>query len=230
MKNWRHFTQSLVVLGFISTTLVSPVATVLAVGEDQVDSSIQVEKTDPTIDSASTQDEKVVNEENPSATKTVTNEKDVVTEPVEPVEPTEVLKNDSEEVKTEPEIEKEITEPKTNEEKMDAEVQTTEMPVEPLAADENIALQIMGINDFHGALNTTGTYYSADGNKLRNLGTAPLLATYMNEAEQNFRKATSLPSHSIRVDSGDRVGASPAVSGLLQDEPTIRAYKESNEL
>ena len=231
MKNWRQFIQSLVVLGYVSTTLVSPVVTVLAVGENEVDPSPQVEKLDATIDSEETidsapiQDEKVVNEDNNSASDTVTSEKDVE---IEPAEPTEVLKEDSEEIKTEPKIEEETTEPKTNEEEVEATVSTAKMAIEPLAADKNIALQIMGINDFHGALNTTGTYYAPDGTRLRSLGTAPLLATYMNEAEQAF-KATAiengLKADSIRVDSGDRVGASPAVSGLLQDEPTIRAYK-----
>ncbi|WP_414839251.1 5'-nucleotidase C-terminal domain-containing protein [Carnobacterium sp. TMP28] len=234
MKNWRQFIQSLVVLGYISTTLVSPVVTVLAVGDNEVDPSPQVEKLDATIDSektidsALTQDEPVVTEEDKSASDTVTSEKDVEIKPIEPTEPTEVLKEDSEEIKTEPKIEEETTEPKTNEEKVEATAPTAKMAIEPLAADKNIALQIMGINDFHGALNTTGTYYSSDGTRLRNLGTAPLLATYMNEAEQAFTTAATkdgLEANSIRVDSGDRVGASPAVSGLLQDEPTIRAYK-----
>ena len=37
------------------------------------------------------------------------------------------------------------------------------------------------------------------------------------------------PNASIRVQAGDMVGASPANSALLQDEPTVKVFNE-NEL
>ncbi|MFD1899857.1 hypothetical protein GQR36_06810 [Enterococcus termitis] len=56
-------------------------------------------------------------------------------------------------------------------------------------SEELIPLQILGINDFHGALNTTGSFYDDLGNKVGNAGTAPLLAGYLNQAEEQFAAA-----------------------------------------
>lgn len=94
-------------------------------------------------------------------------------------------------------------------------------------ADE-LTVQIMGINDFHGALDTTGTA-RLEGETVRNAGTAALLDTYMDDSEKEFKEeatTANLPSESIRVQAGDLVGASPANSGLLQDEPTVSVSNE----
>ncbi|MCB5956452.1 bifunctional metallophosphatase/5'-nucleotidase [Enterococcus sp. CWB-B31] len=92
---------------------------------------------------------------------------------------------------------------------------------------EKIPVQLLGINDFHGALSTTGSYYDDAGNKVSNAGTAALLASYLNQAESTFAQANS-GAQTLRVQSGDMVGASPANSGLLQDEPTIKVLNEMN--
>ncbi|MGY3778330.1 bifunctional metallophosphatase/5'-nucleotidase [Isobaculum melis] len=89
-----------------------------------------------------------------------------------------------------------------------------------------IPLQLLGINDFHGALSTTGTAY-IEGTPYRGAGRAALLASYLNLAETNF-KALKPTGTTLRVQAGDMVGASPANSGLLQDEPTIRALNRMN--
>ncbi|HFR3342950.1 TPA: 5'-nucleotidase C-terminal domain-containing protein [Streptococcus suis] len=94
-------------------------------------------------------------------------------------------------------------------------------------ADE-LAVQIMGVNDFHGALDTTGTA-RLEGETVRNAGTAALLDTYMDDAQVEFEAAAAakeIPAESIRVQAGDMVGASPANSGLLQDEPTVKVFNE----
>ncbi|EUJ22448.1 Endonuclease YhcR [Listeria grandensis FSL F6-0971] len=83
-----------------------------------------------------------------------------------------------------------------------------------------VPVQILGINDFHGALDTPSS------SPLGKIGGADYLATNLNKAEENFLTANGLAdnsaSNSVRVQAGDMVGASPAVSGLLQDEPTIK--------
>lgn len=65
--------------------------------------------------------------------------------------------------------------------------------VENLAAETTgkIPVQFLGINDFHGALSTTGSYYDDAGNKVSNTGTAALLAGYLNQAESSFAQANS---------------------------------------
>ncbi|EUJ46827.1 bifunctional metallophosphatase/5'-nucleotidase [Listeria riparia] len=89
------------------------------------------------------------------------------------------------------------------------------------ALDSNLVpVQILGINDFHGALDTPSS------SPLGKIGGADYLATNLNNTEADFLTANGLADNaagnSVRVQAGDMVGASPAVSGLLQDEPTIK--------
>ncbi|WP_325064993.1 5'-nucleotidase C-terminal domain-containing protein [Paenilisteria weihenstephanensis] len=89
------------------------------------------------------------------------------------------------------------------------------------AVDPNLVpVQILGVNDFHGALDTPSS------SPLGKIGGADYLATNLNNTEAAFLTANGLADNtagnSVRVQAGDMVGASPAVSGLLQDEPTIK--------
>lgn len=89
------------------------------------------------------------------------------------------------------------------------------------AVDPNLVpVQILGVNDFHGAIDTPSS------SPLGKIGGADYLATNLNNTESAFLQANGLADNtagnSIRVQAGDMVGASPAVSGLLQDEPTIK--------
>lgn len=84
-------------------------------------------------------------------------------------------------------------------------------------------VQLLGINDFHGALSTTGSAYLKDNEKFSSTGGAAMLAGYLNRSESEFLAAGGENATSIRVQAGDMVGASPANSGLLQDYPTILA-------
>ncbi|WP_071131789.1 bifunctional metallophosphatase/5'-nucleotidase [Enterococcus timonensis] len=93
--------------------------------------------------------------------------------------------------------------------------------------DLQVSLQLLGINDFHGALETTGTFRDDAGNSVSSTGTAALLAGYLDQAESNFVSANP-NGVSLRVQSGDMVGASPANSGLLQDEPSIKILNQMN--
>jgi 5'-nucleotidase len=71
-----------------------------------------------------------------------------------------------------------------------------------------VALKILAINDFHGQISTGQKIGSAA------VGGAGVLAAYLEQA--GVRRPDT-----ILVEAGDLVGASPASSALLQDEPTV---------
>ena len=72
-----------------------------------------------------------------------------------------------------------------------------------------IQVQLLGINDFHGQL--------SEGRRVagRPVGGAAVLAAYLESEQGGFAGDTLI------VHAGDHVGASPAASALLQDEPSI---------
>ncbi|MHC5408633.1 5'-nucleotidase C-terminal domain-containing protein [Listeria seeligeri] len=93
------------------------------------------------------------------------------------------------------------------------------------AAADTVPIQILGINDFHGALETASK--DASGSPI---GGADYLATNLDNATNSFLQANpdATADNAIRVQAGDMVGASPAVSGLLQDEPTMKVLQKMN--
>ncbi|UVI28831.1 5'-nucleotidase C-terminal domain-containing protein [Paenibacillus spongiae] len=74
-----------------------------------------------------------------------------------------------------------------------------------------IHVQLLGMNDFHGKIDVSGTVSGQPGVKF---GRADYLAAYMKKHE-----ATN--PNTLIVHAGDMVGASSPVSALLQDEPSI---------
>ncbi|WP_286229710.1 bifunctional 2',3'-cyclic-nucleotide 2'-phosphodiesterase/3'-nucleotidase [Neobacillus mesonae] len=80
--------------------------------------------------------------------------------------------------------------------------------------DQNVHIQLLGINDFHGQLDYKTTVAG------KPVGGIEYLAGYLKE-----REATN-PANTLMVQAGDLVGASRPVSALLQDEPTIRFMNE----
>jgi 5'-nucleotidase len=70
-------------------------------------------------------------------------------------------------------------------------------------------VKILAVNDFHGQLSS--------GKKVGNrpVGSAAVLASYLKAAQQGAEDRT------IILHAGDHVGASPPVSALLQDEPSV---------
>ena len=74
---------------------------------------------------------------------------------------------------------------------------------------DDVQLQILAINDFHGNIATTSSSFGG-------VGRADYLAANIAAAEEGVR-------NSIMVSAGDLVGASPLVSALFHDEPTIEA-------
>ena len=72
-----------------------------------------------------------------------------------------------------------------------------------------VNLQILAINDFHGNIATTSGAFGG-------VGRADFLAA-------NMRAAEAEADNSIIVSAGDLIGASPLISALFHDEPTIEA-------
>ncbi len=72
---------------------------------------------------------------------------------------------------------------------------------------DTVKVQVIGINDFHGALQAPG-----DGK----LGGIESIATLINQLRAENSKT-------IVVGAGDLVGASPLLSSMFYDEPTIEA-------
>jgi len=73
-----------------------------------------------------------------------------------------------------------------------------------------LRFQILGFNDFHGQLGA--------GRRVANrpVGSAPVLAAYLEAAQAEMDDDATFIVH-----AGDHVGATPPVSALLQDEPSI---------
>lgn len=72
---------------------------------------------------------------------------------------------------------------------------------------KGIEVQLLGINDFHGQLDTFNSKLNAGG--------VDYLAAYLKKHEAEN------PLNTFMLHAGDAVGASSPVSALLQDEPTI---------
>ena len=72
-----------------------------------------------------------------------------------------------------------------------------------------VDLKILAINDFHGYIATTSDGFGGTGR-------ADYLAA-------NIQAARAEAEHSIFVSAGDLIGASPLISALFHDEPTVEA-------
>ena len=100
------------------------------------------------------------------------------------------------------------------------------MPVGAANGPKPVELQILAINDFHGAIaptpnQTWPTGPDPDGAgplpaPIAPVGRADVFASYIRQAEAGAK-------NSIFVSAGDLIGASPLISALFHDEPTIEA-------
>src|SRR5512134_2038059 len=88
------------------------------------------------------------------------------------------------------------------------------------AQSQSVAMRIIAINDFHGHLeagdNAVAVPDPADPGRSLSLGSggAAHLATRIAQLRAEQPAA-------VVVSSGDLIGASPLVSGMFHDEPTI---------
>jgi 5'-nucleotidase len=78
---------------------------------------------------------------------------------------------------------------------------------------DQVNLQILAINDFHGNIATSSGSFGGTGR-------ADYLAANIQAAEEGV-------DNSIFVSAGDLIGASPLISALFHDEPTIEAMNLS---
>ena len=79
-----------------------------------------------------------------------------------------------------------------------------------------VEVQILSINDFHGALDPSTVRVSRNPDTFYYAGGAEYISTMLKE-----REATN--PNTIKVTAGDMVGASPLLSAIFHDEPTIQA-------
>ncbi|OIK01108.1 bifunctional metallophosphatase/5'-nucleotidase [Streptomyces colonosanans] len=90
-------------------------------------------------------------------------------------------------------------------------------------------VQLLSFNDLHGNLEPPAgssgrvTEHQEDGTTrtIENVGGVEYLATHLRQARANN-------PYSITAAAGDMVGASPLLSGLFHDEPTIEALNKLN--
>ena len=81
-----------------------------------------------------------------------------------------------------------------------------------------VKVQILALNDFHGALDPSLTKPNAMNNTTWYYrGGAEYLANFVNSA------AATNPN-TVKVSAGDMIGASPLLSSIFHDEPTINAF------
>ena len=78
-------------------------------------------------------------------------------------------------------------------------------------APENVNVQILALNDFHGNLLPPGNFGTTPA------GGVEYLATHID----NLRATNP---NTVVVSAGDMIGASPLISALFHDEPTIEAF------
>ena len=85
----------------------------------------------------------------------------------------------------------------------------------------DVKVQLLGLNDFHGHMESTtpGTIAPAPGQPRVPAGGAEYLATHLREAARTNR-------NTLMVSAGDLIGASPLLSALFHDEPTIEAMNK----
>jgi 5'-nucleotidase len=82
----------------------------------------------------------------------------------------------------------------------------------------NVNVQILAINDFHGALDPSLTKPNSTNQAAWYYrGGAEYLANFVNAA------AGTNPN-TVKVSAGDMIGASPLLSSIFHDEPTINAF------
>ncbi len=88
----------------------------------------------------------------------------------------------------------------------------------PVPFSNQFPIQILAVNDFHGNLEPGSlTFTLPDGTRVPT-GGAAYLATHIQQlAAQN-------PRDTVIVSAGDTIGATPLLSALFHDEPTIEAF------
>jgi 5'-nucleotidase len=97
----------------------------------------------------------------------------------------------------------------------------TAAPAAAAGKPPSVAVQILAVNDFHGALDPSliKPNNTTDQNLWYYQGGAEYLANFVNAA------AATNPN-TVGVSAGDMIGATPLLSALFHDEPTIMAFNQ----
>ena len=93
------------------------------------------------------------------------------------------------------------------------------LSVPAVAAPRQVQVQLLALNDFHGHLESTtpgSIQVTTDPASRVPAGGAEFLATHL-------RRLEAASEHTLIVSAGDLIGASPLISALFDDEPTIEA-------
>lgn len=90
-------------------------------------------------------------------------------------------------------------------------------PAPATTSGDSVELQLLGVNDLHGRLESPKALRRAAGGPPVGIGGAAALDAHLDRAERSH------PGRTIRVHAGDMVGASPLLSSHFHDEPTVRA-------
>jgi 5'-nucleotidase len=80
-------------------------------------------------------------------------------------------------------------------------------PAPAYAEGKELLIKILALNDFHGHISKDGLHDKK--------ASAPVLAAHLEAAAQGWEGRTFL------VHAGDQIGASPAASALLKEEPSV---------
>lgn len=89
------------------------------------------------------------------------------------------------------------------------------------AQGNTVSVQLIALNDFHGNLEPANlTFTLPDGQRIP-AGGAEYLATHINQLRQKNPRT-------LLVSAGDSIGATPLLSALFHDEPTIEALDAMN--
>jgi 5'-nucleotidase len=90
------------------------------------------------------------------------------------------------------------------------------VPMSPTPSG-TVSVHILAVNDFHGHLvGPSGTITEPDGRSIPAGGVA-YLAAHIQALRAQY-------PHTVVVSAGDLIGASPLISALFHDEPTIEAF------
>jgi 5'-nucleotidase len=92
------------------------------------------------------------------------------------------------------------------------------MPAVAATQPAPVTVQILAVNDFHGALDPSLTKPNANDNTTWYYrGGAEYLANFVNTK-------AALNPNTVGISGGDMIGASPLLSALFHDEPTVLAF------
>lgn len=92
-------------------------------------------------------------------------------------------------------------------------------PLLSLAQGRPVDVRILAINDFHGNLEPANLSYRLPNGQTVPVGGVEYLATHIQALRRGH-------AHTVVVSAGDAIGASPLLSALFHDEPTIEALDQ----